>query len=308
MVSSTSEIDTYNSASDSEKIVLILGGTGLLGSTLKPNLESCGYIVYVHGLTTSALYNANISDQEEAYKLLDLLNPAIIINLIALTDVDYCELYPNEAYLVNVRTVENIVGWIKKRNKYSYLVHISTDHVYDQIGLNKESEVVLKNYYSFSKFTGELAASSVSSVVLRTNFFGLSCCKKRLSLTDWLFRSLVARKSIQVFEDVYFSPLSMNTLSNMIELIIQHKLHGIYNLGSRSGLSKADFAYVFALELNYSAQEMSRISIDNAKILKTFRPKDMRMDSRKIETALGIILPTLEDEIKKAAREYDVAN
>jgi dTDP-4-dehydrorhamnose reductase len=40
------------------------------------------------------------------------------------------------------------------------------------------------------------------------------------------------------------------------------------------------------------------------KILKAYRPKDMRMNCSKIEKELGIELPNLVDEIKSVAREY----
>ena len=50
---------------------------------------------------------ADLSVTDKVFKLLDKTRPEIIINLVGLTDVDHCETQPNQAYLLNVRTVEN---------------------------------------------------------------------------------------------------------------------------------------------------------------------------------------------------------
>lgn len=284
--------------------ILLLGSTGLLGSTLSPFLSSRGYEVKTHSRSEGAQYQADLNDPEEANKLLGKIQPDVIINLVGLTDVDLCETQPNQAYLVNVRTVENISNWIKQEKTPCHLVHISTDQVYDGANLHTEALVTLTNYYAFSKYAGELAAASVPSTILRTNFFGRSHCTKRVSLTDWLYRALSNGDDIQVFDDVLFSPLSMTTLSEMIELILQKKPVGVFNLGSHVGMSKADFAFAFAEGLACPTRTMTRTSTDKVTFLKTYRPKDMRMDSSKFENILGFKLPLLRDELKRVAREY----
>lgn len=284
--------------------ILLFGSTGLLGSTLSPFLGARGYEVKTHSRSEGAQYQADLSDSMETNMLLGKIQPDVIINLVGLTDVDICETQPNQAYLVNVHTVENIANWIKQEKISCHLVHISTDQVYDGVNLHTEEPVTLTNYYAFSKYAGELAAASVPSTIFRTNFFGRSHCAKRVSLTDWIFRSLMNNDSIQVFNDVLFSPLSMSTLSEMIELSIRNKPVGVFNLGSHDGMSKADFAFAFADELGLSTLAMKRTATDQVTFLKTYRPKDMRMNSAKFEDAMGIKLPKLRDEIKLAAKEY----
>src|SRR2546422_10790139 len=92
--------------------VLVLGATGLLGGSLVPLLARQGHSVACHGLTNESKNRADFSSEQESAALLASLNPTVIVNLIGLTDVDRCEERPNEAYLVNVRTVENVVRWI----------------------------------------------------------------------------------------------------------------------------------------------------------------------------------------------------
>jgi len=284
--------------------VLILGSSGLFGCTLVPFLGSRGHEVNTHSRGDGAQYQADLNDPKDVCDLLGKIKPEVVVNLVGLTDVDRCETQPNQAYLANVRTVENIANWLKQEKTPSHLVHISTDQVYDGANPHAEEQVTLTNYYAFSKYAGELAAANVPSTILRTNFFGRSHCPKRKSLTDWLFRSLSNSDSIQVFDDVLFSPLSMATLSEMIELIIHKKPIGVFNLGSHEGMSKADFAFAFAEELDLSTRAMTRVSTDQVTFLKTYRPKDMRMDCSKIEKTLGVKLPFLRDEIKRVAKEY----
>jgi dTDP-4-dehydrorhamnose reductase len=91
----------------------------------------------------------------------------------------------------------------------------------------------------------------------------------------------------------------------MIELVVQKKPVGIYNLGSHEGMSKADFDFAFAECLNLPTNTMTRIETSQAIFLKAYRPKDMRMDSSKFENELGVKLPLLTDLIQPLAQEYD---
>ena len=284
--------------------VLILGSSGLLGSTLVPFLASCGHEVKTHGRCDGAQYQADLSDLNEADGLLGKVEHEVIVNLVGLTDVDLCETQPNQAYLINVRTVENITAWIKRQESPPHLVHISTDQVYDGPGKHTEDQVTLTNYYAFSKYAAELVAANVPATILRTNFFGRSHCQKRMSLTDWIFHSISKGEPIQVFDDVIFSPLSMATLSEMIALTIRKQPVGLFNLGAHEGMSKADFAFAFADQLNLPTRTMTRATTDQVTFLKTYRPKDMRMDCAKFENGLGVKLPLLRNEIRQVAKEY----
>jgi len=284
--------------------ILVLGGTGLLGSTLVPYLNGCGYEIECHGRTGISKHNADISIEAETFKLMNAIKPSVIVNLVGITNVDACEANPNSAYIGNVKVIENITKWMKSSDLTCHLIHISTDQVYDGHGPHHEMSLTLTNYYAFSKYAGELVAASVPSTILRTNFFGLSYCVNRQSLSDWLYNSLMNNDHIQVFDDVIFSPLSMVTLSKMINLAVQLKIVGTFNLGSCEGMSKADFSYTFASLLDLLPHNISRTTSDQVSFLKTYRPKDMRMDCKKFENAFSLTLPTLLDEINLAVKDY----
>lgn len=277
----------------------------MLGCTLVPYLLSKGHEAVASGRGEKAQYKADLNDFHAAGQLLERTQPEIVINLVGLTNVDHCEADPHMAYLSNVQTIENIVFHLNQRKSPFHLIHISTDQVYDNTRRSEEHQVRLMNYYAFSKYAGELAASHVPHTILRTNFFGRSRCSSRSSLTDWLYSSLLKKEQIQVIDDIFFTPLSMKAVAETIELACRKRPVGVFNLGSRNGMSKADFAYKFAAELNLPIQSMSRVPCERIAFFKAYRPRGMRMNCAKIDQILGCTRPSLVSEIKRVAKDYD---
>jgi dTDP-4-dehydrorhamnose reductase len=267
-------------------------------------LKACGYSIVTHARKKgSADFIFDLDDWEMTCVFLTRIQPSIIVNLAGLTSVELCQQQTHAGYLANTRTVENIARWVKQSRAACHLIQISTDQVYDGDGPHNEDDVTLTNNYSLTKYAGEIAAAQVESTILRTNFVGRSKVNYRESLTDWLYTSLTKGENVQVLTDVLFSPLSMKTLVEMIELVIRDKPVGIYNLGSSNGMSKADFDFKFAEILGLPVDTMSRINSSEATFLQAYRPKDMRMDSSKFEKLFGIKLPTLAVEMKRVANE-----
>jgi dTDP-4-dehydrorhamnose reductase len=287
------------------EIILITGATGLLGSSLVPHLKECGYKVVTHARAMQADLMFDLSDRVKSYAILEEIQPSVIINLVGLTSVELCEEQIKLAYLANTCAVENLAHWMRHSRSDCHLVQISTDQVYDGARLHTEDKITITNNYAFSKYSGELAASQVRSTILRTNFVGRSKVSHRESLTDWVYNAMIGNHHVQVLNDVYFSPLSITTLVEMIELVVQKKPIGIYNLGSHNGMSKADFDFSFAESLKLPTSTMTRIDTSQATFLKAYRPKDMRMDSSKFENALSVKLPNLSELIQALALEYN---
>lgn len=286
------------------KSVLVLGGSGLLGSQLLSGNYLHEYRCFGQGRGADADLQVDLEDMVQVCDMLEKTRPAAIINLIGLTNVDLCEQSPNEAYKVNVRTLQNVLEGVGALSYKPRLIHISTDQVYDGPGPHREVEVTLTNYYAFSKYAAELVAVAAGGIVLRTNFFGKSRTVNRKSLTDWLNQELTTGRDIQVFEDVLFSPLSMHTLCEVIEAAVESSVQGVFNLGARCGMSKADFAFQFAECLGLPKTGMARVKTGDVNFLKTYRPKDMRMNVSAFERAMNMNLPTLTAEIELIAQDY----
>ncbi|MBT7610945.1 MAG: SDR family oxidoreductase, partial [Bacteriovoracaceae bacterium] len=276
------------------KRTLIVGASGLLGSSLTPYLQEKGYEVLTHSKSSSTDYVGDLSDSSFTSSMLNDSKPDFVINLVALTNVDYCEKYSQEAYLVNAKSVENLV---QNLNEKSHLIQISTDQIYNTEGVNREESLSFCNSYSFTKYIGELYASQFSNTtILRTNFFGPSKCKKHRSFSDWLIANFRAENSINLFDDIYFSPLFLNTICKVIEMTMIKGIFGTFNVGSRDGMTKKAFAYEIAKKLNLSLEntEISNSTLGN---LLAKRPLHMIMDSSKFEKTYDFKLPTLLEEI-----------
>ena len=253
--------------------------------------------VRCHARHGDADVSADLTDLAQVDAVLSTMAPDVIVNLAALTDVDACERDPPRAYQANVRIVENLAAGIKARGLSCHLVQLSTDQVYDGAGPHAEEHLAPSNYYGLSKYAGELVAASVPSTVLRTNFFGPSQCPGRVTLSDWIVESLTHERPITVFDDVQFSPLTLRRLVTLIELVIVNRSRGVFNVGSRDGMSKADFAFTLADVLGLPTTSMRRGRSDS-RGLAAYRPKDMRMASLRFERAFGLELPTLRQEIQ----------
>ena len=132
--------------------------------------------------------------------------------------------------------------------------------------------------------------------MLRTNFFGKSIHSSRLSFSDWIVSSLTEGKKITLFKNILFNPISINSLVDILIEIRGSNKFGLYNLGSKNGMSKAEFGLELAESLNLNTKNIS-VDTDDKSNLLAYRPKDMRMNCDKFENSFKIILNSLENEI-----------
>jgi len=86
-------------------------------------------------------------------------------------------------------------------------------------------------------------------------------------------------------------------------LIINKKISGVYNLGSKNGLSKAQFAVKFAKKLKLNTK-LLKIVCYKKNLLTAKRPLDMRMDINFFEKKFNVILKDLNYEINLVAKQY----
>ena len=280
--------------------IAILGSTGLFGSSF---IEKLRYsrIPFIEIGRRDGEFKINLDEEDIGLRELKKFNINYFINLAAETNVDLCEKEKKKCFEANFLLVKKLSEFIKINFKNSIFIHFSTDQVYWGSGPHKEKNASFGNYYSECKLMGEKEAKKINSIILRTNFFGKSNVSKK-SFTDWIYSSAKSKEKINLYKDVFFNPLSIDTLQNILMYILKHPVLGTYNLGSRGGLSKAEFARKFLkkLHIEIDAKDVNFSTIQN----KAPRPLDMRMNCDLFEKKFKTTLPCLEDEIDKIIPRY----
>lgn len=277
------------------RVVLVTGATGLLGPYLVHAFGRVGTVV--GSARTSGDHPADLCRPGDARRLVEAVGPDVVVHAAGLTDVDRCEQEPELARRVNADAVGHLVAALGRGTR---LVVISTDQVYpDEAGYHVEDATGPVNEYGRSKLAGEaLARSHPGTLVARTTFFGPSSTPGRRSLSDFVATSLAAGEPVLLFDDVLFTPLHMRTLAAVLVRCVDEELEGTFNVGSRVGCTKAAFGLAVAGHLGLPTAS-ARLGPSSSVPGRAPRPHDMRMDVRRLEAALGVDMPTTDDEVSK---------
>jgi dTDP-4-dehydrorhamnose reductase len=277
--------------------VLIFGGSGRLGFAINKYCEKKSIRSIKVGNKNKGDIKINFG-KNNIEKLILNQKPTIIINCIALTDVDKCNYDVQKAYTANVQTIGDITRSIKKTNINCKLVHVSTDQVYNSLEKKEENfepNINLNNIYSITKYMGELEARKYNkSLIIRTNFFGNSYLKNKPTYSDYIKRKLQERKKINVANNIYFNPIHLDFLIENIFYLLKKNYFGTFNIGSKDCISKYSFAKKIAkkykLNENYIIKYQSNFHINK-------RPLGTYMSTTKFKKTTKINLPSINDGI-----------
>ena len=150
--------------------ILILGSQGQLGRCLYDQFSQTDYELIYHSRA-----DTDIADLTETSENLIALNPDIVVNATAYTAVDLAETHESLAYQVNHFAVDNLASQCEKIG--SFLIHVSTDYVFDGTAsrpYKEEDKTNPKSVYGASKLAGEIA-------IQRTD------CRFLIIRTSWVF-------------------------------------------------------------------------------------------------------------------------
>ena len=160
--------------------ILIFGSSGLLGNYLNNFLKK-KYKVFNNGLRNRKI---NLHNTLKLKKFLTKINPDLIINCTADTNLDNCQNNKKSAYNTNYKTLKNLVYLCKKNNINSKFIQISTDQFYNNKNskLNTENVNWIPNYYCKTKYLAERFCLKNKIIVIRTNFLEDQTQKVRVFL------------------------------------------------------------------------------------------------------------------------------
>ena len=119
---------------------------------------------------------------DDFYRLIEWSNPDIIVHCAALTNGNYCEENPLDAFNINGVSVKKLLDSTSPNVK---IIYISTDAVFpsDLHMANEKDNVNPQSIYGKSKELGEyyLINSNRDYLIIRTTIVGLNLNKKKSS-------------------------------------------------------------------------------------------------------------------------------
>ena len=136
------------------KKILIMGANGMLGTTLKPLLESGTYLLTDKDIDNDISF-CDIRDLKHTTDVVKEYNPDIILNFAALVDLEYCEKEKDDCYLTNTIAAIHLFNLAKDLN-IPY-VFISTAGIFgnDKEFYTEEDQPYPLSSYGKSKYYTE---------------------------------------------------------------------------------------------------------------------------------------------------------
>jgi dTDP-4-dehydrorhamnose reductase len=286
--------------------VLVCGAGGQLGRELQrvpwpPLFE-------LHAVSLEQL---DITDEAAVATLVEQLRPAVIVNAAAYTAVDRAEDEPATAFAVNAAGVAHLVHAAERCG--ARLLHVSTDYVFDgtKAGWYVEADPVMPlGVYGSSKAEGErLALQYSGSTVLRTAWlFGAL----GQNFVTTMLRLARERPMIAVVADQRGCPTAAKDVARALVRIAQASLDGaidggLFHLTSPLPATWHEFAAaIFDASQHGFHGEFRKLTTAEYPT-RARRPANSRLDSRLIETRLGIRLPDWRDSLADVVRELEAS-
>ncbi|MCX7263231.1 MAG: dTDP-4-dehydrorhamnose reductase [Burkholderiales bacterium] len=283
--------------------ILLLGKNGQVGWELQRSLAPLGEVLALDRNSTS--HCGDLSNLEGLAETVRLFRPDVVVNAAAYTAVDKAESDQSTAHLINALAPEVLARACAAIG--AYLVHFSTDYVFDGAGqkpwLESDATGPL-NVYGHSKLAGEkgIAKQGAKHVIFRTSWVygteGGNFAKTMLRLAQ-------EREKMAVINDQFGAPTGAALLADITALCLQHEPHkphkphlsGIYHLAAAGETTWHAYAqYVLQQaqslkpDLKYTVKEVAAVATTEFPT-PAARPLNSRLNCSQLENALQLKLP-----------------
>ena len=216
---------------------LVLGAAGQLGQVC---MDSAPETVAAEGVSRAS---CDVTDDASLRKVLDEVDPQVVINAAAYTAVDAAEDNPESADAVNANAPAMLGALCAQRGLR--LVHISTDFVFDGRAhrpYTPGADPSPLGVYGASKWRGEQAvlASGAGHALVRTSWvYGPG--GRNFVMT--MLRLMREQGRVRVVNDQIGSPTSARGLADVCWLLALHgDASGVFHWSDAGAISWYDFA------------------------------------------------------------------
>jgi dTDP-4-dehydrorhamnose reductase len=175
------------------------------------------------------------------------------------------------------------------------LIHISTDAVFDgkDGDYSEEDHPSPVNVYGRTKLAGERIVRAVypEATIARVNLFGWSPSGSR-SLAEFFYYNLKQGNPVPGYRNVYFNPLLVNHLAEILLILLEGQNNGLIHIGGRDKLSKYEFGLEIARLFEFSPELVKPVEIEHMDS-RTPRGKNLTMNVDKLIHVLDARIPDL---------------
>jgi dTDP-4-dehydrorhamnose reductase len=284
----------------------VIGASGQVGhhilTCLKKNKKHIVGTCYQHKLPN--LISLNILDAVSVQNTIQELHPRIIFLPAALSNVDYCETHPEEAYAINVIGTLNVV---KAANMVkAKLVFFSTDCIFDGINgpYGEEDAPNPICVYGNQKLIAEsiISQQTTAFLIIRTTVvYGWELQGKNFVYR--VMNTLRRGEMISVPHDQIGNPTYAPDLARAVCELVEHEAQGVINVVGEKWISRYDFSLAIAKIFELDAtriQPVSTLELDQT----ARRPLRVGLTTHKFFRQSGYQLPDCMDGLKRMKTEY----
>lgn len=217
--------------------VVVTGGSGQLARAVREMWKG-------HEIITPLESALDLGQREAILGEIRQLQPQVVINAGAFTQVDRCESEPELAMRINGEAV----GWLAEAcdEQNALLVQVSTDYVFDGTGTRpyRESDPTNpQSVYGRTKLRGELKARGAKEYLIIRTAWLYDAWGRNFYLT---MRQAAAKgRKIQVVDDQWGSPTTCRTLARQLQAAVDEGWRGLVH-GTCTGTTTW---YGFAAEI-----------------------------------------------------------
>lgn len=295
-----------------KKRLLITGATGMLGATLVKRFQD-KYEVYATGSSNKSFdffknYMGFDLKNTSYTSLINWAKPDIIIHCAALTNGNYCDKNPEEAILLNGISSKKIVDSADSNTK---IIYISTDAVFPtELHMADEEDCVNpQSTYGKSKEIGEffLSSSSADYTIVRTTIVGVNLNQDKTGFAEWILNSAKNNQEISLFEDVFFTPISIWNLADNLEILFSEgKIFSgkTLHIAGSEICTKYDFGTALLKEFGLPINHVKKGKITDFKD-RVKRSTDQTLGTAFYQKLSGVQLPNLNQTIGEFKKNYN---
>ena len=278
------------------KNILVTGSNGQLGSEIKDRAEKHPDYHFIF----TDIDELDLTDSEAVSLFFDRHKIDVCINCAAYTAVDKAEEDRNLALLINYEAVRNLSETCNRHQ--SFLIHISTDYVFDGKNYKPYDETdppSPDSYYGLTKLKGEEAVYALcdNAVIIRTSWlysaYGNNFVRTMLRLGK-------ERTELGVVADQVGTPTYAGDLADAILHIVSAQNNktenNIYHFSNEGAISWYDFAKAIMAEAGLNCKVNPIESKDFP--AKANRPFYSVLNKAKIKNSYQIEIPYWLDSLK----------